>query len=239
MKNSELASVIREQFGSQSDISTTQISDFLKNTFPDLSPSTISWRISQMKKEKHIFQKGRGIYTFEFKPDFSNELSLKTKRLYNKIKPLCSAELCVWDTIMLNNITEVDIKKKWFFFSTAKDELEPLFDNMLDFSRNVYLYSDKETFMRYGQTQDEIIILAPLVSEIPLLKNGEYTSPSIEGILVNAWMKYESYLKPIGYDIEQIFSKAFSNYNVNKNRLLRYAARRERRSEINDLIKTL
>lgn len=192
-----------------------------------------------MKKEKYIFQKGRGIYSFEFKPDFSIELSLKTKRLYNKIKPLCNSELCVWDTHMLNEITGAEIKKNWFFFSTAKDELDSLFNNMLDFSRNVYLHSDKETFMRYGQTQDEIIILAPLVSEIPLLKNGDYTSPTIEGILVNAWMKYDAYLKPIGYDLEQIFSKAISNYNVNKSKLLRYAARREKRNEINDLIKTL
>lgn len=239
MKNTELASVLREHFDNQGNMTTSQITDFLNDSFPDLSPSTISWRISQLKKEKLIFQKGRGIYSFEFKPEFTVELSLKTKRLYNRIKPMCNSDLCIWDTIMLNELIDETNEKNWFFFSTAKEELEPLFKNMLDFSKKVFLQPDREVIQRYVLSQGEAIILTPLVSEIPLQKNGEYLTPSIEGILVNAWMKYENYLKPIGYDISNIFNYAFKKYNINKNRLLRYAGRRDKRNEITDLIKTL
>lgn len=239
MRNTEITSKLKDRLDNKAVITTKDISDFLIESFPDLSSSTISWRINQLKKEKLIFQIGRGLYSFEFKPDYIPELSLKTKRLYNRVKPYSKSDLSIWDTSMLNTMADTDIEKNWIFISAPKEELELLFDNMLDFSKKVFLQPDREVINRYVLAQDEAIILTPLISETPLVKTGDYLSPSIEGILVNAWLKNENYMQPIGFDIEQIFLKAFEKYNVNRSKLLRYAARRDRRNEINELIKKI
>ncbi|MDF1866713.1 MAG: hypothetical protein P1U70_17890 [Saprospiraceae bacterium] len=239
MKNLELISKLKEHFANQSVITTKEITEVLVSTFPELSSSTISWRINQLKKAKFIHQVGRGIYSFEFKPEYIPELSLKSKRLYNRVTPLCNGELCLWDTTMLNEIADTQINRYWVFLSTSKEDLEPLFDSMLEFSKQVFLQPDKGVFNRYVMAHDEAIILTPLVSEVPLYKSGEYLSPTIEGILVNAWIKNENYLDPIGFDIKELFKKAFDKYNVNQSKLLRYAARRDKRNEIKQLIKTI
>lgn len=239
MKNSELAFKLKKHFTNQPVMTTKGITEVLVNAFPDLSASTISWRINQLKNEKLIFQTGRGLYSFEFKPEYVPELSLKTKRLYNRVKPLCSSGLSIWDTSLLNTIADTSINRHWIFISTAKEDLESLFNQMLDFSKQIFLQPDKEVISRYMMPQNEAIIITPLISETPLDKVGEYISPSIEGILVNAWLKNEHYLQPLGFNIQELFEKAFEKYNVNQSKLLRYAARRDKRKEINELIKTI
>ena len=98
MINIELASILREHFANQSVITTKEITEVLVSAYPELSPNTISWRINQLKGENLIFQTGRGLYSFEFKPEYIPEISLKSKRLYNRIKPFCKGELIIWIT---------------------------------------------------------------------------------------------------------------------------------------------
>lgn len=239
MKPSELSLKIKKQFAYQSVISTHEITSFLIKEFPNLAANTISWKINQLKSENHIQQVGRGIYTFHFKPEYTPELSLKTKRIYNRVKPLCKDVFSVWDTDIINKISGKSINKHWIFLSTSKENLEPLFDNMLDFSKQVFLQPDKEIISRYLYPHEDAIILSPLISETPLDKSTDYISPTIEGILVNTWLKFDNYLKPIGFDLEEIFKQAFAKYNINQSRLLRYASRRDKREEIDQLIKKI
>lgn len=239
MKNSEITSQLRTHFADSSEITTQEIKKVIQNLLPKASGSTVSWRLNQLKQENLIYQKGRGLYTFDYKPEFSPELSLKSKRLYNRVKALYNGEIVMWDTLLLNEIAGGDISKYWVFLALNKDELDALFGEMLSFSKKVYLQPDKETTARYLIPQDEAIILTALISETPTERSGDYLSPSIEGILVNAWFEHEQYLQPIGLDIHKLYEQAFAKYNVNKSKLLRYAGRRDKRKEINELLKTI
>lgn len=239
MKNKEIAIYLKDAFKNRSSISTTELSDAIAIALPEVSSSTISWRINQLKKENLIFQSGRGLYTFDFKPDYTPELSLKGKRLYNRIKPFCKSELSIWSTQMLNEIGGVNINRTWFFVSANKDDLDTLFENMLSYSKQIFLQPDKEIINRYLMAHKEAIILTPLVSGTPLSQITEYTTPTIEGLLVNAWLKNENYLKPIGFDIEYLFREALKNFSVNQSKLNRYSSRRDKSNEINEFIKTL
>lgn len=239
MRNSEIASKLKKHFVKQTTITTQEISEVLIAAFPDLSPNTISWRINQLKKDQFIQQVGRGLYSFEFKPEYQPEISLKTKRVYNRIKPLCQSALSVWDTQMLDAIIGIRSDKHWMFFATAKEDLESLFDQMLDFSKQVFLQPDKEVINRYMMPLNEAIILTPLISETPLEKSGDYFTPTIEGILVNAWLAFDNYLAPSGYDIKELYQSAFSKYNINQSKLLRFSTRRDKRTEIEKFIKNI
>src|SRR5690606_813241 len=239
MKNPELANNLKEHFFGIPQITTIEITDAIRSHFPKLSPSTISWRINQLKKEKLLFQVGRGLYTFNYKPNFTPEACLKSKRIYNRVKALYAGEIAIWDTVMLSEISGAEISKYWVFIALTKEDMEFLFGEMLSFSKKVYLQPDKETTARYLIPQDEAIILTALISETPTERLGDYLSLSIEGILVNAWFEHEQFLQPIGLDIHKLYEQAFSKYNVNKSKLLRYAARRDKRKEINELLKTI
>lgn len=239
MKNSEIVNKLKEKVSNHLVMTTKEITDVLVVAFPNLSPSTISWRINQLKKEKLIHQTGRGLYSFEFKPDYVSEISLKGKRLYNRISSLCETDIAIWETKMLSNIVDKELNHEWIFISTNKENLEPLFNEMLDFSKQVFLLPDTDVINRYILPQNESIILTSLVSETPLNKNGGYLTLSIEAILVDSWLGGDTYFSPIGLDIKQLYKAAFSKYNVNQSKLLRYAARRDKRKEINEFIKTL
>ena len=239
MKNAEIAFKLKDHFSEQTIISTQEIREHLCATFPNLSASTISWRINQLKVEQLIQQVGRGLYSFNFKPEYSPEISLKTKRIYNKAKVFCESEISVWDTQMLDTILGTPSERHWVFLTTAKETLEHLFGQMLDFSKPVFLQPDAETINRYVMPLPEAILLTPLVSETPLSRAGDYLTPTIEGILVNAWLAADSYLTPIGYDVKALYQAAFTTYNINQSKLLRFSTRRDKRSEIEKFINSL
>ncbi|WP_194977025.1 DUF6577 family protein [Aquiflexum lacus] len=239
MKNTDIAHTLKLHFAGKHEFTTKEITDALHEQLPDLSGSTIAWRLNQLKKDNLLYQIGRGLYTFEFKPEFSSELSLKSKRLYNKVKGVYSGKFVMWDTSIFNEISGDQISKYWVFIALDKDDLDHLFDEMLSFSKKVFLHPDKETTTRYLMPQDEAIILTALVSETPIERKGDYLSPSLEGILVNAWFEHEQYLQPIGLNIRKLYEQAFAKYKVNKSKLLRYAARRDKRKEIYELLNTI
>lgn len=239
MRNKELALVIKEQFSRQTIITSKELVLFLSTYFPELSTNTISWKINQLKSENLIYQAGRGLYTFDFKPEFSAEISLKTKRIYNKTKSFVSSELVVWDTEMLDLIVARENEKRTTFLLVQKDELNELFEQMQSMSKPVFFEPNQETIQRYILPQSDVILLYPLISETPTQYNGDYAMPSLEGILVNAWLLSDNYLQPLGYSIKEIFETAFIKYNVNKNKLLRYASRRDQRKEIEQLIQNI
>lgn len=239
MKNTELALAIKGHFSEQPTITSKDLVCFLFTIFPGLSSNTISWKINQLKSENLIYQAGRGLYTFDFKPEFNPEVSLKSKRVYNKTRSFVSTDLVVWDTEMLDLIVERVNEKRTTFLSVQKDELNVLFDQMQSMSKPVYLEPNTEIIQRYILPQNDVVLLYQLISETPIQHNGDYLLPTIEGILVNAWLLSENYLKPLDYSISEIFESAFRKYNVNKNKLLRYASRRDQRKEIEQLIQTI
>lgn len=239
MKKNEIVLAIKERFSIQSSITSKELVLYLSTLFPDLSVSTISWKINQLKTEKLIYQAGRGLYTFKFKPEFKLEVSLKTKRIYNKTKAFFDGDLVVWDTEVLDVIIERENEKRATFLLVQKDELNELFEQMQSMSKPVYLEPNQEIIQRYILPQNDVILLYPLISETPTEQTGDYVVPTLEAVLVNAWLLSDSYLKSLDYSIAEIFECAFQKYNVNKNKLLRYAARRDQRKEIEQLIQTI
>lgn len=239
MKNAELSNKLRDHFSDKQEFTTIEATDALQRYLPGVTDKTIAWKLSQLKKEKFLFQKGRGLYSFNFKPEFSPELSLKSKRQYNRIKGFYPGEIVICDTNILKEISGSEIPRQWIFIALRKEDLDALFAELRSFSKPVYIQPDKETFNRYILHHEEAVILTALITETPIVQAGEYHFPSIEGILVNAWLEYEQFLQPFGIEILSFYKNAFSKYNVNKSKLLRYAARRDKRKEINELLKSI
>ncbi|MBL7901570.1 MAG: hypothetical protein JNK73_06220 [Bacteroidia bacterium] len=230
---------MKKRYGKKETVTTQEITEVLSDALPNISASTISWRINQLKNENLIHQAGRGLYSFEFKPDYNFDLSLKTKRIYNRVKALATSEICVWDTNALDSILGVDNTKSLIFLSVVKEDLEPLFNNMQAFSKQVFLNPDKETIKRYLKPLEEAIVLTPMVSETPLIKTGDYVTPTLEGLLVNSLCEFNTTLDPMGYSMRDLFALAFEKYSINRSKLLRFASRRDKKLEIETLLKNI
>ena len=236
----ELKKTIYDKVTNKQLFSTAELRTILHEIYPELSGSTLAWKINQLKNENFIYQVGRGLYSFDNKPDYIPELILKTKRTYNRVKGLCPGQrLVVWDSLLLSSILEKEFRQFLIFFSLPKNELEPLFNGMLDFSKQIFLYPDKEVANRYLAPLPEAIVLTPLVSETPLQEEGDYIVPTIEGLLVCAWFEYENILKSEGFVVEELFEKAFQKYKVNRSKLLRFASRRDKKNEFVELLKNI
>lgn len=239
MNYQQLRAQLREQLSSKTTFSTKDLKVVLRSCFPNAADATLAWRLSQLKKDNLIQQVGRGKYSFDFKPEYDPEIIPKTKRTAFHIRSFCSYVPIIWDTLMLNALSNDPKPLHWIFVEVERAELEEIFNQSLQFSKKLFANPARETINRYLLPLDEAIILIPQVSETPYLIRGEVSTLSIEGLLVNAYWHYDKFFKPVGYDIDSVFINALNQYNVNTAKLLRFATRRDKRSEIEQLLKTI
>ena len=87
-------------------------------------------------------------------------------------------------------------------------------------------------------TTEKLLIVRPLVNEAPINLVNETPVPTLEKILVDAAGDRELNFAQ-GAELYTIYSEAFSKHNVNRKRLLRYAARRNRKNNILKIISNI
>ncbi len=82
------------------------------------------------------------------------------------------------------------------------------------------------------------IVIRPLVKEAPVNMVDGCPVPTIEKMLVDAIGDKElSFVQ--GTELYTVYSNAFSDYNVSKSSLLRYASRRNRKDKADQILNTL
>lgn len=239
MQSVNLTKIIKEAFSSRKVFQTKDLSSLLGRIYPELSEKTIAWKINQLKNEQVIFQVGRGLYSLAFMPEFEPSLSLKSKRFCNKIEKKTTTKLIIWDTSIVDKLLQRTSEKSWIFILAPKTDLEKLFIDLQQFSKPVFLNPDREIIARYVLPLSEAVILLPCISQMPTTIPNDFIMPTIEAILVNIWIDFEQYFQLLDYDLNTIFQSSFKNYNINLSKMLRYAARRDKRIVIEKFISTL
>jgi hypothetical protein len=134
------------------------------------------------------------------------------------------------------------LPKSWIDFWTTickklqTEKADRIFLNNLNTESNkrVFLLPSLTDFERYISTNDAIIIRL-LISESPLQLVEGISTPTIEKVLVDIVGDVEfSFLQ--GSEINYVYTTIFERHNVIKNKLLRYATRRGRKEEVEQLI---
>jgi hypothetical protein len=82
----------------------------------------------------------------------------------------------------------------------------------------------------------EAIIVKTLISEAPLQNVQTMPVPTLEKILVDLYSDSDIFYFLQGKEMLTIFENALEKYTVNIDRLLRYAARRNRKEELQKII---
>ncbi|MEA4839749.1 MAG: type IV toxin-antitoxin system AbiEi family antitoxin domain-containing protein [Bacteroidales bacterium] len=202
------------------------------------SPGTFSEQLNRLLKSGQIIRIERGVYKLpdDARKDFSVVCSEEMKKINQQINTQFPfVDYCLWpaSTLMpyMHHIPNLNL----LFVDVEREVAESVF-NLLstDSKKRIFLMPSLTDFERYISTNDAIII-RPLISESPVQLVDGINTPTIEKILVDIVGDVEfSFLQ--GSEINHVYTTIFERHSINKNKLLRYATRRGRKDEVEQLL---
>ena len=119
-----------------------------------------------------------------------------------------------------------------------RDATETIFHFVQDIHKRCFLSPKEDMMSDYVHLDKKAFIVKPLISESPIQEVNGIKVPSIEKLLVDIQCDRDFYYLQ-GQETLYIMQHAFTNYNVNVGLLLRYASRRNIKSQIEKYIQDL
>ena len=223
-------------FDNKDVLSKKDLMELLKKDFPTWSDNTINAYLSNLKKQGIINNISRGIYTTGkiqlFNPQIDNQL----KKIANRIhKTYPFVNYCIWNSSWLNDLMRHQPFKNFIIVEVEKVAAEQVFNELNNHYQNTFINPDEILFERYISALDNVIIVKNLYSEAPILKANDLSIPTIEKILIDILIDDILFAAQQG-EINFIFKSAYGKYDINESKLKRYAARRNRETEVEKLI---
>ena len=204
------------------------------------SPGTLSEQMYRLLKSGQLIRLERGVYKLpdDARKNFSAVCSEEMRKINQRIKnKFPFVDYCLWSGSSLMPYMHHIPNLNLMFVDVEREVAESVF-NLLNAESNkrVFLMPSPTDFERYISA-NEAIIIRPLISESPLQLIEGINTPTIEKILVDIVGDIEfSFLQ--GSEINQVYTTIFERHGVNKNKLIRYATRRGRKEEVEQLLRT-
>lgn len=202
-----------------------------------IARNTLSWHLSNLCRQGKLRRIGRGIYTAHFSNTFQVKANAKARSLYKALsKQFPLADFCVYGGGVITPLLHDLTPNNTVYIETNREVTESVFNALLPkYKGRLFLSPTKKIASTYIDYGSENIIVKPLVTESPLMLDGEVPVPTIEKLLVDTRVDPDFYFLH-GYENLEMLRTAITHYNVNQTRLLRYADRRnEKESILNDL----
>jgi len=235
-----MATILEQQIGNyfqgRSKLPKQKLVDYIKKDFPQWTENTINAYLSKLRKEGIVNTPSRGVYEFDSAPHFQPEISPALKTIFKKVRrEFPYLTFCVWDTAWLHGFMLHQPFKQYKVVEVEKEGSEAVFNFLNENLKNVFYNPDEEIFDRYIQNQDEVLIVKNMVSESPLAEQNNIIIPTLEKLLVD--MLIDTTLFSAQQDeIPFIMRNVQKKTTLNEPRMRRYAARRNREKEVNDLL---
>jgi hypothetical protein len=216
---------IKLLFSQEKEVKRASIINFIRSK-TNLDSAT--YAINSLLKRNIIQRTGHGKYAMGGKKlDFLPEIGSQEKKI-NKLlaigKPLLN--FCVWRSSIINEFTLHQPGTFFIFVEVEKIGAESVFFLLQEHFKNVYFQPTAEVIDRYISNQNEAIIVLPLISQAPLIGEGQCQSITLEKLLVDLVRETKLYQAFQGAELSFIFKTAFEKYQINKTKMLRYASRR-------------
>lgn len=247
MKNNYLhINELQTKFKDENNISFKELIQFYKISNADIKNSTIKTRINRLIKQGIISRIGRGKYTLGQEKKFSPKIDGKLKRIKNKIQSeYPDLKFCLWHTSWFSQFMIHQPATYYTIIETESDNeqrtlySESIFRYLQNYYKHVFHKPNNETIQNYVSEHRDSIIVLPLVSEAPVQQCDKISTVTIEKILVDIFCDENLFTAQQGNEKSRIFHNAFTKYTINTSKLLRYAARRTRRYELENYLKSL
>ena len=198
--------------------------------------------LKRLVEQGKLVKIGYGLYTLpeKEKPNFIYKPSEEEQSIAKQIQEKFPfADFCVWKPSVLVPYIRHVPALAMTFIDVERIAMESVFNFLQGNSpaMSILFNPTAQECKRYITT-DKLLIVRILVNEAPIIKVNDTPVPTLEKILVDAAGDKELIFAQ-GAELYTIYEAAFNSHNVNRSRLLRYAARRHRKDQILKIINTI
>ena len=229
---------VRDLFENDRFLTTDELVKRLSLRFPDAKTGTLSAKLHRLKREGLVRNVRRGLYAAgskrEFEPDISKELAGLFKKLSKRFPYLDN--LCVWDSRWLNEFTVHQALTSMVIIETERDAEKAVFEFIKAAYSRVFIDPTPKEMDNYILGCKKCFVVRPLVTEAPVTSSGGVSIPKLEKILVDLVCEKDLFVSFQGEELRNIYLRALTDYNVSLSTIRRYASRRGKLDEVNELI---
>lgn len=233
-KNTE---TIFQYFENRKSFTTNDVFGFFSQAEPDIKRATVNWRIYELVRQDFFKRIGRGTYVLGKGTGFLPALSKKHKTMFSRIKkqfPLIV--FCCWHTSALKEFYQHLAGNDFLLLEVEREVMDAVFHFVKETNKNTYKEPSRDAMENYVFDGKDVVIVKSLISEAPLQNADTVTMPTIEKVLVDLVADSEVFFFLQGHEILNIFENATDKYTVNRDRLLRYAKRRNKKEELEKIL---
>lgn len=209
------------------------VDDMPTDVFSDIEREKLSWYLGKLCRMGKLRRVGRGIYTIQTANSFLVKANAKTRSLYRSLySQYPFADFCVYSASVITPLLHDMMPNNTIYIETNRDTTQSVFEMLLPkYKGRIFLAPTKDIATTYIDFSKENIIVKPLVTEAPLALDGKVPVPTLEKLLVDTRVDADYYYLH-GIENLEMMRTAISHYDVNRNRLLRYADRRNTKDSI-------
>ena len=204
----------------------------LIGNFSNLPEKSLWRQLYRLLNTNRLERVKQGIYRL---PVSLFAVSEKIKQLNEILKnQFPFADFCLWGSDVLMPFMHHIPNINFIYVDVENDVAESAFNFLKsNQQKSIFLHPSKEEFNRYI-TGTEAIIVRQLVSESPLQTIENVLVPTLEKVLVDIAGDVEfDFLQ--GAEITYFYRNVLERNKINKRKLLRYASRRGRKEEVEQL----
>ncbi len=163
----------------------------------------------------------------------------EVKEIYNLLhKEFPFVKFCIYDGELFAPLQHHLMSNRIIYVETDKDSAKTIFNFLKGNNYIAFLRPDKEMIYRYINLDNRGIFVKNLITESPLQKVDGVPMPTLEKLLIDILRDTDFFFLQ-GSECEHIIDNAFSLYQINKNRLFRYAERRNAKEELSSILETI
>ena len=182
--------------------------------------------LSRMVAKGKLQRVRKGVYALSQLNVWSVVLNEQEQSVYNLIHehyPLI--RLCVYNGETFAPLQHHLAFNQATYIEVERDSAESVFHQLQDAGYEAYLRPDEQMTYDYADVKKKIVIVKPLVSQAPLMRQEGYYVPTLEKLLVDIRADKDFYYMQ-GMEATYMTDTARLLYVVNEAKLKRYAMRR-------------
>jgi hypothetical protein len=180
---------------------------------------------------------GRGKFRLGESRKYIPEISSLTKSIYKKLKAeFPYVNFCVWNTSVLNEFMQHQPTRFFLLVETDKETTNSVFYFLREIKKTIFIEPTIDILEKYLMNDKDVIIIKPLISEAPTQNVNGVETATIEKILVDVFCDDVIFSAQQGAEKRTVFKEAFTKYTINQSKMLRYAARRRKKEELNQFV---
>jgi hypothetical protein len=231
---------IQQKFGELPGFTIGDLRRFYVEGEPGLNENTLLSRIFYLKKKGLISNAGRGRYTLQKRSAFHLVPGDDEKLWHSRITAQFPHIRCsVWSSKSLDSWLGMDTGTAQIIVEADRDATVPVFNLLKEHTTSVFLSPDRILLQRYIPMHDNPVIVIPLITEAPLDEHSVIPMPTAEKLIVDILAEPILLARYQGKVMRDFITRVMRNYQVNRDRLGRYAARRNKKERLKVILREL